>query len=83
MATGTTFLLAAQALVNLGVVTDLLPNKGMALPFLSRGGTGTVVLLTLVGLLISVARQASEAPDYGNHRAVTNPFGEPDTDFPQ
>lgn len=83
MATGTTFLLAAQALVNLGVVTDLLPNKGMALPFLSRGGTGTVVLLTLVGLLISVARQASEAPDNGNHRAVTNPFGEPDTDFPQ
>lgn len=83
IAVGTTFMIAAQALVNLGVVTDLLPNKGMALPFLSRGGTGTVMLLTLVGLLISVARQAGETPVPELRRAVTNPFGDADTDFPQ
>ncbi|MEN9674150.1 MAG: cell division protein FtsW [Verrucomicrobiota bacterium] len=83
IASGATFMIAAQALVNMGVVTHLLPNKGMALPFLSRGGTGTVVLLTLVGLLISVARQAGEAPVPESGRAVTNPFGEADTDFPQ
>ncbi|MCW5556548.1 MAG: FtsW/RodA/SpoVE family cell cycle protein, partial [Verrucomicrobiae bacterium] len=83
IATGITFTLAGQALVNMGVVTDLLPNKGMALPFLSRGGTGTVVLLTLVGLLISVARQADRAPEPVIGRAGSNPFGEADTDFPQ
>ena len=82
IASGVTFVIAAQALVNLGVVTDLLPNKGMALPFLSRGGTGTVVLLTLVGLLISVARRSGFDPVSDGRRAA-NPFGEADTDFPQ
>ena len=82
IASGVTFVIAAQSLVNLGVVTDLLPNKGMALPFLSRGGTGTVVMLTLVGLLISVARRSGFDPVSEGRRA-TNPFGEADTDFPQ
>jgi len=83
IATGITFTMAGQALVNMGVVTDLLPNKGMALPFLSRGGSGTVVLLTMVGLLISVARQADRVPEVAAGRAGANPFGDPDTDFPQ
>lgn len=83
IAAGITFLIAGQALVNMGVVTNLLPNKGMALPFLSRGGTGTVVLLTMVGLLIGVARQAGAAPAASARRTGWNPFGEPDTDFPQ
>lgn len=83
IAAGTTLTIAAQALVNLGVVTALLPNKGMALPFLSRGGTGTVVLLSMVGLLIGVARQAETMPSPELRGVVTNPFGEPDTDFPQ
>lgn len=83
IAAGITFTLAGQALVNMGVVTDLLPNKGMALPFLSRGGTGTVVLLTLVGLLVSVARQAGRAPEPVIGRVRSNPFDEADTDFPQ
>ncbi|MBL9175822.1 MAG: cell division protein FtsW [Verrucomicrobiales bacterium] len=82
LASGVTFVIAAQALVNLGVVTDLLPNKGMALPFLSRGGTGTVVMLTLVGLLISVARRSGFDPG-SEGRRLDNPFGDADTDFPQ
>ena len=44
---------------------------------------GALAKLTLVGLLISVARQAGDAPDPELGRAVTNPFGEADTDFPQ
>lgn len=83
LAAGITFTLAGQALVNMGVVTNLLPNKGMALPFLSRGGTGTVVLLTLIGLLVSVARQADRVPTPVIGRSGANPFGDPDTDFPQ
>ncbi|MFO1459606.1 MAG: putative peptidoglycan glycosyltransferase FtsW [Verrucomicrobiota bacterium] len=82
IASGATFVIAAQSLVNLGVVTDLLPNKGMALPFLSRGGTGTVVMLVLVGLLISVARRSGFDP-VSEGRRSGNPFGEADTDFPQ
>jgi len=62
LAAGITFLICAQAVVNIGVVTAVFPNKGMPLPFVSRGGSNLVVLLTLVGMLISVARAAAEEP---------------------
>jgi cell division protein FtsW len=69
LATGVTFLIAAQACINLGVVTGVIPNKGMPLPFVSRGGSSIAVLLALVGLLISVAREAvpgsASAPSSG------------------
>jgi cell division protein FtsW len=83
LASGVTFVIGLQALVNLGVVTHLLPNKGMALPFMSRGGTGTVVLLTMIGLLISVARHAQVPTTASVGSAVPNPFGSTDTDFPE
>jgi cell division protein FtsW len=83
VAAGITFTIAIQALVNLGVVTYLLPNKGMPLPFLSRGGTGTVVLLTMIGLLISIARRAEVLAPSSVPRSVSNPFGEPDTELPR
>ena len=38
------------------MVTAVFPNKGLALPFLSRGGTHLVVALASVGILFSVAR---------------------------
>lgn len=81
IASGITFIIGLQALVNLGVVTHLLPNKGMPLPFMSRGGTGTVVLLTMVGLLISVARQVELGMGSARSGVTPNPFGDTDTDF--
>jgi len=83
LAAGITFVIGLQALVNLGVVTHLLPNKGMALPFMSRGGTGTVVLLTMIGLLISIARQAEMRAAETASGLTRNPFGDADTDFPE
>lgn len=80
LAAGITFVISAQAAVNLGVVTDLLPNKGMPLPFVSRGGTGMVLMLALVGLLVSVARQAVGGG--AARRAAGNPFDALDTDLP-
>jgi cell division protein FtsW len=59
LATGLTFLIGLQAFINMGVVTNLLPNKGLPLPFISRGGSNLVVLLMAVGLLVSVARRAA------------------------
>lgn len=79
LAAGVTFLIAAQACINIGVVTTVLPNKGMPLPFVSRGGTSLSVLLAMVGVLVAVARQAS--PDAPARRARgRDPFS-PDTDF--
>jgi rod shape determining protein RodA len=52
LATGATVLLAAQALVNLGMVTGLLPVVGIPLPFVSYGGSA---LLTAVGAVALIA----------------------------
>jgi len=58
---GVTFLIGLQAFINIGVVTSALPNKGLPLPFISRGGSNLFVLLACVGLLLSIARHAPAA----------------------
>ena len=71
LAFGILLLISLQALINVGVVTSSLPNKGIALPFVSYGGSSMVCMLTGLGLLINVAR-------YGPVRAdekAGNPFG--------
>lgn len=60
LATGISFLIGLQAFVNMAVVTNVLPNKGLPLPFISYGGSNLLAMLGCVGLLLSVARQARE-----------------------
>ncbi|QQR82087.1 MAG: FtsW/RodA/SpoVE family cell cycle protein [Deltaproteobacteria bacterium] len=44
-----------QAIFNISVVMGLLPTKGLALPFLSYGGTSLMMGLLCVGLLLNVS----------------------------
>ncbi|HEY3862449.1 MAG TPA: putative peptidoglycan glycosyltransferase FtsW [Verrucomicrobiae bacterium] len=67
---GLTFMIGFQAFINIGVVTGLLPNKGMPLPFISYGGSNLVLMLVSVGLLISIARFATEEV----RQKSSNPF---------
>src|SRR6266536_3852419 len=60
LATSLTFLIGLQAFINIGVVTSALPNKGLPLPFISRGGSNLFLMLLCVGLLLSVARRAAD-----------------------
>src|SRR5437773_1373090 len=60
LGTGLTFLIGLQAFINVGVVTSALPNKGLPLPFISRGGSNLFLMLVCVGLLLSVARRAAD-----------------------
>jgi rod shape determining protein RodA len=54
LAVGATALLATQMLINVGMVTGLLPIVGIPLPMMSYGGSSMLVSTMLVGLLLSV-----------------------------
>lgn len=49
--------IAIQAILNIAVVTNTIPNTGISLPFISYGGSSVMFLLTEVGLVLSVARR--------------------------
>ena len=57
---GITFLICLQAFINIGVVTRLLPNTGIPLPFISYGGSSLVFMLASLGLLLSIANYSTE-----------------------
>jgi cell division protein FtsW len=57
MGMGIVMIIAMQAAVNLGVTTELLPNKGMPLPFISYGGSNLLFCMAGVGVLINIYRQ--------------------------
>jgi cell division protein FtsW len=58
LAAGITLLISLQAVINIGVVTSALPNKGLPLPFISYGGSNMIAMLACVGILFSIARRA-------------------------
>lgn len=57
LAVGLTLLVVLPALLNMGVVTGLLPTKGLPLPFVSYGGSSLLVSLLAVGVLYNISRQ--------------------------
>jgi len=59
-----------QALINMGVVTALLPTKGMALPFVSYGGSNLVAMYVLTGLILSCITERRPPAPPGNGGAA-------------
>ncbi|MBC8206885.1 MAG: putative lipid II flippase FtsW [Kiritimatiellales bacterium] len=57
-ALGCTLMITLQALINLAVVTGSMPTKGLALPFISYGGSSLLVCASMIGLLVNVAHTA-------------------------
>ena len=57
LAAGLVTLIAVQTILNLCVVTNLLPSTGIALPFFSYGGTALAVNLGEMGIVLSISRQ--------------------------
>ena len=63
LAAGLVTLIAVQTILNLCVVTNLLPSTGIALPFFSYGGTALAVNLGEMGIVLQISR-------YRNHRKL-------------
>lgn len=61
LAAGLITLIAVQTVLNLGVVTNLLPSTGIALPFFSYGGTALAVNLGEMGIVLGVSRSRNRA----------------------
>lgn len=59
-----TFLISIQAFLNLGVVSGLLPSKGMNLPFFSQGGTSLIFNWIVLFILLDIARKAKAEVGY-------------------
>lgn len=59
LAIGLTFQVGLQAMLNIWVVTNTIPNTGISLPFFSYGGTSLVILLAEMGIVLSVSRGAN------------------------
>lgn len=56
LAIGLTFQVGLQAMLNIFVVTNTMPNTGISLPFFSYGGTSLLILLAEMGIVLSVSR---------------------------
>ena len=55
---GITFKIAIQALLNVAVVTNTIPNTGISLPFFSYGGSSLIMICFEVGIMLAISRNA-------------------------
>ena len=63
LALGMTVLLTFEAAFNIGMTTGCLPTKGLALPFISYGGTSLMASFIAFGFILSVAKTTADGED--------------------
>ena len=61
LGSGVAILFALQVVMNIGVVTSILPPTGVILPFISYGGNAIILFMLLVGIMLNIAR--SDGPE--------------------
>lgn len=71
--TGLTVMFGMQAFINMGVNLNILPAKGMTLPFISSGGSSLLSMSITIGLLLALTRRQPQA----NHLPVGGRFQSP------
>ena len=60
LASGVTFWIGMEALINMAVMVGLMPFAGNALPFISAGGSNLVSTLSAIGIILNISRQSGE-----------------------
>lgn len=61
LASGVTFWIGMEAMINMAVMVGLMPFAGNALPFISAGGSNLVSTLCAIGIMLNVSRQSGES----------------------
>ncbi len=56
VAFGIVIMVSVQVIINVAVVTNTIPNTGIALPFISYGGTSLIFMITTLGILLNISR---------------------------
>ena len=57
---GLTFKIALQVAMNIAVVTNMMPNTGISLPFFSAGGSALMLQIFEIGIILSISRYSSQ-----------------------
>ena len=52
-------MIVVQALINMGVVSASMPVTGITLPFISYGGSSILVMMSAVGILLNISKNAA------------------------
>ena len=58
---GITVMFGLQAIINIAVVSGIVPTKGIPLPFVSSGGSSLLFSMIGIGILINIAKQSLES----------------------
>ena len=66
LAGGIAMMIGIPAFIHMGVVTGLLPPKGLALPFVSYGGSAMLINLSAIGIVMNIARSTDKATAESN-----------------
>ena len=77
-----TIMLVFQAFLNIGCVVGLLPTTGKPLPFISSGGSSLIATFIMVGLILSVSKEAGGPSIYEQRRANLRVVRAADPDEP-
>jgi cell division protein FtsW len=70
LASGITIWIALEAAINTGVLVNMLPFAGNALPFISSGGSNLLTVFTGIGILFGIARQSKLEPTPTSERST-------------
>ncbi len=71
---GFTFALTLQTAMNIAVVTGCIPTTGLALPFVSYGGSNLIMSAAMIGVLVNIARHTDGRVRDGDTRAIKDRF---------
>ena len=79
LALGLTLVIGLPAAINMGVVSGILPTKGLSLPFLSYGGSSMIASMLAVGILLNISSQIKRPAGPPPVKAAAPAEGAPST----